>query len=194
MNKYNPSKETRKLLEKRKISYVDIGAGGNKQGKDWFGIDKRPLPGIDLVQDLEKFPWAIPSESFDIASASHVLEHIQKANGIMLSFFNEVWRILKPGGQFMISAPYATSPGFYRDPTHTSPINEELFCYFDPNDIFYQGNLYHIYSPLPWEIKINTWQSFGNLEVVLVKRPILKEYNIDKEYLHLLKKHNKMTK
>jgi len=186
--------KTRKLLKSRKLARADIGCGGNKQGPDWFGIDRRKFDGVDLIQNLEKFPWAIPSESFNVAVASHVLEHIQKANGIMLSFFNEVWRILKPKGEFLISAPYATSPGFYRDPTHVSPINEELFSYLDPHDQFYNGGLYHIYAPLPWQIKVNTWHNQGNLEVVLIKRPILKEYNVDKEYLKILAKHNKMTK
>ena len=188
------SKTTRDLLSKRKLARADIGCGNNKQGEDWFGIDRRKFDCVDLVQNLEKFPWAIPSKSFDVAVASHVVEHIQKADGIMLSFFNEVWRILKVGGEFLISAPYATSPGFYRDPTHVSPINEELFCYLDPNDQFYQGGLYHIYSPLPFKIKVNTWHVTGNLEVVLVKREILKEYNVDKEYLKILSKNTKLTK
>jgi SAM-dependent methyltransferase len=188
------TKNTRKVLKERKIARVDIGAGGNKQGKDWFGIDKRQLPGIDLVQNLEKFPWGVPSESFDIAMASHVVEHINPANGVFLSWMNEVWRILKHGGQFIIGAPYATSTGMFRDPTHCNFVNEETWSYFDPFDQFYNGRLYHIYSPLPWEIKINTWHSFGNIEVVLIKRPILPEYNVDKEYLRLLKKYNKMTK
>jgi len=30
-----------------------------------FGIDYRKMQGVDLVQDLEKFPWPIPSESFN---------------------------------------------------------------------------------------------------------------------------------
>jgi len=186
--------KTREILSKRKLARADIGCGANKQDEDWFGIDRRKMPGVDLIQNLENFPWGIPSESFNIAVASHVLEHIQKADGIMLSFFNEVWRILKPSGNFLISAPYATSPGFYRDPTHVSPINEELFCYFDPDDQFFKGGLYHIYSPLPWDIKVNTWHSTGNIEVVLQKLPILPEHNVDKEYLRLLKKHTKLTK
>jgi hypothetical protein len=58
----------------------------------------------------------------------------------------------------------------------------------------YQGQLYHIYSPLPWRIKINTWHSTGNIEVVLVKRDIIPEYNVDPDYLKELKLHTKMTK
>lgn len=189
------SKETRKLIEKHKINFVDIGCGANKQGKDWFGIDYRNILGsVNLVQDLESFPWKVPSESFNTAVANHVVEHIQPTHGIFISFMNEVWRILKPGGEFLISAPYATSVGMFRDPTHCNFVNEETWSYFDPNDQFFHGALYRIYSPLPWKTKINTWHSTGNIEVVLVKLDIIPEMSVDKEYLRLLKVHTKMTK
>lgn len=188
------TKKTKNLLSKRKVSYCDIGCGGNKQNKSWFGIDYRSLEGVDLVQDLEIFPWAIPSESFNIASATHVVEHINPSHGIFINFMNEVWRILKPNGEFLISAPYASSPGMFRDPTHCNFVTEETWSYFSPNDVFYQGGLYHIYSPLPWQIKVNTWHNQGNLEVVLIKRDIMPDYNVDKEYLKTLSKHTKLTK
>ena len=188
------SKETKKLLDKRKSVYVDIGCGANKQGKNWFGIDYRQLPGVDLVQNLEIFPWLIPSETFTTAVASHVVEHIQPSQGIFISFMNEVWRILKPEGDFLISAPYCTSPGMFRDPTHCNFINEETWSYFDPHDQFYNGGLYHIYAPLPWKIKINTWNNNGNVEVVLTKREILPEHKVDLEYLRLLKESTKKLK
>jgi SAM-dependent methyltransferase len=190
----NISQKTRKLLSSRKITYCDIGCGKNKQNKDWFGIDYRNLPGVDLVQDLEVFPWGIPSGSFNIAVANHVVEHINPSHGIFISFMNEVWRILKPGGEFLIGAPYATSSGMFRDPTHVNFVNEETWSYFSPTDQFYQGGLFHIYSPLPWAIKVNTWHSTGNIEVVLVKLPVLSEYKIDSEYLKDLRKHTLMTK
>ena len=188
------SKGTRDLLKKRTSRFCDIGCGANKQGKDWFGIDYRKLPGVDLVQDLEVFPWAVPSESFSTAVSNHVVEHINPSHGIFIAFMNECWRILKPEGEFIIGAPYATSVGMFRDPTHCNFINEETWSYFDPDDQFYHGGLYHIYAPLPWRIKINTWHSTGNIEVVLVKRDIVPEHNVDSGYLKDLKKHTKATK
>ena len=185
------SKQTRELLKKRKINAIDIGCGGNKQGKDWFGIDYRKMPGVDLVQDLESFPWKIPSESFNTAVASHVVEHINPSHGIFINFMNEAWRILKPDGEFVIAAPYATSIGMLRDPTHCNFINEETWSYFDPDDSFYHGGLYRIYSPLPWRIKINTWHTTGTIEVVLAKRAEYEGFNVDPEYVRLLKLHTK---
>lgn len=188
------SKLTKNLLSSRKINVIDIGAGKNKQNPNWFGIDYRPLHGIDLVQDLEKQPWPIPSESFNTAILSHVAEHINPAKGGFLSFMNEIYRILKPEGELILSVPYATSPGMFRDPSHCNFLNEETFSYFDPHDNLYNGGLYHIYSPLPWKIKNLVWNMNGSLECVLVKRDILPEYNVDKEYLRLLKLHTKLMK
>ena len=189
------SKETRRLLEGKKVRFLDVGCGANKAGPNWFGIDYRNIPGsVDMVQDLEVFPWKIPSETFDTALANHVIEHINPSHGIFISFMNEVWRLLKPEGEFMIGAPYATSTGMFRDPTHCNFVNEETWTYFDPEDIFYKGELYKIYAPLPWRIKINTWHSTGNIEVVLVKREITPEMKVDAEYLRLLKLHTKLTK
>lgn len=194
MKKNIVSKKVHDVISKQKQSFVDIGCGKNKSGKDWFGIDYRALPGVDLVQDLESFPWAIPSESFNLAVSNHVVEHINPSHGIFINFMNEAWRILKPDGEFIIGCPYATSSGMFRDPTHCNFINEETWSYFDPDDIFFHGGLYHIYSPLPWKIKINTWHATGNMEICLIKREILPEYNVDSEYLRLLKLHTKQTK
>ena len=188
------NKNIKKKIDKQKVSKVDIGCGAAKAGVDWFGIDYRKLPGVDLVQDLEKFPWKVGSETFNTALSSHVVEHINPSHGIFISFMNEAWRILKPGGEFIIGAPYATSTGMFRDPTHCNFINEETWAYFDPADVMYNGQLYHIYAPLPWKIKLNTWNNTGNVEVVLIKRDILPEYNVDKEYLRLLKKYTKDLK
>lgn len=188
------SKATKALLDSRKINICDLGCGATKQNKDWFGIDYRKLPGVDLVQDLESFPWAVPSESFNTIICNHVIEHINPSKGGFLNFMNEAWRILRPNGEFLISAPYATSPGMFRDPTHINFINEETFSYFSPDDNLYNGSLYHIYSILPWKIKILTWNMTGNLECSLIKRDILPEYNVDKEYLRILKLHTKLMK
>ena len=194
MKKSLVSEQTKKLLNNRKYSFCDIGCGKAKQGKDWFGIDYRRLDGVDLVQDLEKTPWPIPSESFDTAVCSHVMEHINPSHGIFVSFVNECWRILKPGAEIIIGVPYATSTGMYRDPTHINFINEETFCYFDPEEPMYKGGLYNVYNPLPWRIKINAFQVTGNMEIVLVKREIKPEYKVDTEYLRLLALHTKQTK
>lgn len=170
------SKEVAALLKKHQGIRLDIGCGENKQ-PGFVGMDIRPGPGVDIVQDLEKFPWSLPDESVLIATATHVLEHINPANFIFVNFMNEVWRILKPGGRFAINVPYAGSPGYWQDPTHCNGINEVTFHYFDPLS---RTGLYTIYRPKPWMIVDGTltWSANGNLEVILEKRRIDKSYRV----------------
>lgn len=156
---------------------LDIGCGENKQPGGFVGMDIRKFPGVDIVQDLESFPWSLPDESVSFAVASHVIEHINPARGTFLKFMDEVWRVLKPGGKFAISLPYAGSPGYWQDPTHCNPCNEITWAYFDPLD---QSGLYFIYKPRPWKIIPETlsWQVNGFMELVLEKRLIDKSYGI----------------
>jgi len=149
---------------------LDIGCGGNKQGPDWLGIDKRPLDGVDIVHDLEVFPWPLEDESVIRAIASHVIEHINPANGIFLRFMDEVWRVLKPDGQFAIMLPHGYSPGQMQDPSHINSSNEATWAYFDPLEPKTGGHLYRIYRPKPWELVKMYWEPNANMEILLRKR------------------------
>jgi SAM-dependent methyltransferase len=94
---------------------------------------------------------------------------------LFMRFMDEVWRILKPGGEFIIGLPYAGSPGFWQDPTHINGCSEATWLYFDPQGspmLDPTGVLYSIYKPKPWKIKVNTWHVTGNSEIVLIKRPL----------------------
>lgn len=156
---------------------LDIGCGAFKQ-PSFVGIDIRKLPGVDIVHNVEKFPWPLPDECASFAMASHLIEHINPAGGVFLSFMDEVWRVLKPGGQFALSFPYAGSTGYWQDPTHCNGCNEVTWAYFDPLEPNSQGILYKIYKPKPWKIIVNTWHVNGNCEVVLEKRKEDKSYYV----------------
>lgn len=168
-----------KIFKENSGIRLDIGCGGNKQ-PGFVGVDYRKVPGVDIVQDLEEFPWKdIPDESVLVAIASHVVEHINPAKGTFIRFMDEVWRILKPGGEFAIVTPYAGSPGYWQDPSHCNGVTENTLRYFDPLDGPSGGSLYRIYNPKPWKIKEGTLslKKTGNLEVVLIKRKDDKSYH-----------------
>lgn len=152
-------------MKKKTGILLDFGCGARKQGPHWVGMDKRKLPGVDIVHDLEKPPYPLDSESVVTCVASHVLEHLDPR--LTIDIFNEMWRIMKVGGQWVIALPYAGSHGFWQDPTHCNGFNETTFEYFDPeiNPI-----LYGIYTPKPWKIVNRFWHPNGNMEVVLEKR------------------------
>jgi SAM-dependent methyltransferase len=165
---------------------LDLGCGANKN-PGFLGIDYRALPGVDIVHNLEKFPFPLPNECASLAVASHVVEHLDPHGGKFIEFMNEVWRLLKPDGEFWIAAPYAGSPGYWQDPTHCNPCSEVTWEYFDPMGPMTGGAYYQIYRPLPWKIKLNTWHETGNLEAVLIKKRIDKANLVDPSYLAKIK-------
>lgn len=152
---------------------LDIGCGKDKQGPEWVGIDYRQYGDVDIVWDLEKTPWPLKDESVLVAAASHVLEHINPHKGIFINVMDEIWRVLKPGGQLAFVVPYAGSPGYWQDPTHCNGISEVTVYYFDP---LHESNLYQKYTPKPWKIELLTYKPECNLECVLTKRKLDKRY------------------
>lgn len=145
---------------------LDIACGANKN-PGFVGIDIRPLETVDIVHDLESIPWPLPDNSVAMATASHFVEHLNPAKFGIINFFNEVWRVMRVGGEFAIVTPHGLSQGFRQDPTHTKAWDEASFDYFDP---LAPSRLWTIYQPKPWRIKYLSWSPSANIEVILVKR------------------------
>lgn len=140
---------------------LDIGCGYSK-APGYIGMDIRPLPGVDIVQDIEKLPWDIKDETFEVVFCSHILEHINPK--LHVDIMNEIWRITKPSGVLTIGMPYAGSFNFWQDPTHIHAWNEATPQYFDPG-----FPLYKVYRPKPWRIQRNSFNPQENINVLFVK-------------------------
>jgi len=154
---------------------LDMGCGDVKED-GFIGIDKEAIKIVDIVMDIEETPYKeIPSECASLILASHLVEHLKPWK--MIDIMNEWWRILKPEGQLMIATPYAGSPMFWQDPTHVKGWIEVTPDYFDPFGKLSNGKLFHVYHPMPWDVKKNTWDMSGTLEVLMVKRPDDKKYH-----------------
>jgi methyltransferase family protein len=141
---------------------IDLGSSDHKQ-KGFLGVDKRPVKNLDLLFDIELFPWPLPTECVDRLLCSHVLEHITPK--LMLDLMDEMWRVMKPESQAYLVYPHADSFGFKQDPTHCNAMNEATFTYFTPD---HPSGLYHVYRPKPWKLEFPIrWAPFANVEVVL---------------------------
>lgn len=81
---------------------------------------------IDLAHD--DLPTA--DCTVDAVRASHLVEHIP-AGLPRIALFNEVWRVLKPGGTFQVIVPFIGTWHAIADPTHVSFWVPESFGYFD---------------------------------------------------------------
>lgn len=105
---------------------LDIACGQNKT-PGFFGVDIAKTKEVDVVWDLEKFPWPFPDNSVDEVACNHYIEHTKD----LIAFMNELYRIMVPGATAMIRAPYYNSVRAWQDPTHTRVISEATFLYYN---------------------------------------------------------------
>lgn len=144
------------------MKILDVGCGTCKfDGAT--GVDCIELPGVDIVTDLNTFPWPFEDNSFDRVIFKHSISHFKDVIAVM----EEVNRIAKNGAVIDIIAPHFTSDNFYTDPTHRVSIGYRSMYYFCTNI----ENWKYKYSKADYEL-IESHICFG-------------EYNIDfneKEY------------
>ncbi len=114
----------------RKKVVLDLGCGGGKMKSEdpniiVFGLDQHRFDGVDVICDLnEGIPYE--AESADVILARHFLEHLSDPIKIM----NEIWRVLRMGGEAHVIVPSTDGPGAFQDPTHKSFWNENSFLYY----------------------------------------------------------------
>jgi SAM-dependent methyltransferase len=83
------------------------------------------------VLDLNAPEWALKANRYDEVHAYEVLEHLGQ-QGDFVSFFstfNNIYRILKPGGFLCASVPSVASPWLWGDPGHTRVIQVESLTF-----------------------------------------------------------------
>ena len=140
---------------------IDIGCGGNKLLNS-IGMDKRHETNVDVVHDIEIFPWPFASDCFHKAIMNHVMEHMKP--WLVMDIMNEIWRILDKDGQLELVMPIAGSTAFYSDPTHIKSWNIHTVSYFD-----IKNNFWKIYKPKPWVVLKNIKNNKDYLEIILQK-------------------------
>lgn len=112
--------------EEKKLVKVELACGDRKH-EGYIGVDIVPLPGVDIVHDLEKYPWPFEDNSIDDVIIEHFVEHVKD----LMAFMNELYRVMKPGARCFIIAPYYTSVRAWQDPTHVNAISEATFIYYN---------------------------------------------------------------
>ena len=119
---------------------LDLGCGAQKV-PGAFGIDIAPLPGVDLVHDLEATPYPLPENCADAIYLNHVLEHFEK----LLPILEEVWRLARPDGRVFIRTPHYSGTYAWIDPTHRRAFSAKSFHYFGENSYSYYTSVrFHV--------------------------------------------------
>lgn len=120
-------KHLNKFLHAKLNEYVmfgkyvcDIGCGEQplrlaieNLGGKYLGVDitNNTKNNVDVIANIHNVP--LPDNTFDVILCSEVLEHVMYIE----SAFNELARLLKPGGHIIITSPFAY------------PLHEEPFDY-----------------------------------------------------------------
>lgn len=121
-----------------------LGAGKEQRVPGAVHLDIHQFDGVDVVHDLNAYPWPFKDNSFIHISAIHLVEHLQD----LVKFMNECHRILKPGCSVYIETPEAGGDLDleFCDPTHIRCFRLYTFHnYFSPEGIEKFG-----YTDKPW--------------------------------------------
>lgn len=112
------------------LKKLDLGAAHNKKN-GFLGVDRLAVEGVDIVCDvLNGIP--LPDNSVGWVMASDFIEHMPLGAGPQL--FNEIYRILTPGGWFSSHTPSTDGRGAFQDPTHLSFWNSNSLWYYTNKD------------------------------------------------------------
>lgn len=104
---------------------LDVGCGKHKYPGS-VGLDVVPLEGVDVVHDLNRFPYPFPDDTFDLIRMVHVVEHI----GSILKTMEEIHRIARNGATVEIITPHYTDASSWQDPSHLWHLNSHSFDFF----------------------------------------------------------------
>lgn len=137
-------------FEGKNENWLDVGCGTDKISGA-IGVDLIKLPGVDVVHNLNVFPWPFEDNTFDHIVCNQSLSHLNDFVGVI----EQMHRIAKPGGIVEILAPHYANDSFNTDPTHKMHIGIRSMNYFLEGIDF----KYRYYSSVRFE-KIVTRISF----------------------------------
>jgi len=105
---------------------LDLGCGKNPR-EGFEGVDVRDF-GQKYTVDLGNAKWPWKDNTVEEAHCSHMVEHLGPEERI--HFVNELWRVLRPGGQCQVITPHWASSRAYGDLTHKWPPVSEFWFYY----------------------------------------------------------------
>jgi SAM-dependent methyltransferase len=135
---------------------LDIGCGKNKP-PGAIGIDRVALPGVDVVHDLNSFPYPFEDSSFDEIHATHVIEHLDS----IVRAMEEIHRLARPNAKVVVITPHYSDSQSWNDPTHKWHLTTYSFRYFQKD---YESSYYSTASFETEHIHIDMarlWRALG---------------------------------
>lgn len=91
--------------------------------EEWVNLDMSKAPGVDIVHNLDKYPYPFKDNTFEEIYMAHVLEHLTDTEKTL----EKRYRISKPNGIVQIVFPHHASGNGYADKTPKRFFNATLF-------------------------------------------------------------------
>ena len=181
---------------------LDLGCGQNL---------KPGFEGVDLYSkeakhkfDLFRFPWPLKDSSVDELYSSHFIEHIpmvfvckkhgfenlpcEGAQDLFFAFFDEAYRVLKPGGKFELVCPSCRSERAFWDPTHRRFLAQTTFFYL--SDIWRKANKldhYNVKCNFAGDVNFSFSSDIQSRHEEVQRQLFQQAWNIIMDYMVVLK-------
>ena len=78
------------MMEETNVKKLNIGCGKDIK-KDYINLDKAKAPGVDVIHDIDQYPWPFEDNYFDEVYGRDVIEHVKDLFKAMM----EIKRICK---------------------------------------------------------------------------------------------------
>jgi predicted SAM-dependent methyltransferase len=99
---------------------------GEKNSYNIESIDYYTTNKPTYSHDIEKFPWPVKRNTYDIVYASHILEHVTD----LVASIDEIYKILNKDGIAIILMPHGSCGYAWGHPTHKRVAASNTFDYF----------------------------------------------------------------
>ena len=131
---------------------LNLGCGRQIK-KGFVNLDFIRGEGVDVVHDLNKFPYPFRDDDFDYVYADNVLEHLADVPRAMM----ELHRILKPSGILRVIVPHFTAAGAFHDPTHKNFFGSRTFDYFCGYSFYFDFSFKVVSKKIVFGKKFAVW-------------------------------------
>ncbi len=68
------------------MKILDLGCGTKKTSHpsaQVIGVDRKAVPGVDVVHDLDAYPYPFQDSEFDMVFCNHIIEHLTDIMKVM---------------------------------------------------------------------------------------------------------------
>jgi SAM-dependent methyltransferase len=114
---------------------LNLGAGA-LQPAGYVHVDIAPIPGVDVVHDLDVTPWPWANNSAEEIIGKDIFEHVDNP----IAFMTECHRVLQPGGLLRLQTPHWRSEMAFTDPTHRRFPTRFTWDYWIPDTALYRSH------------------------------------------------------